>query len=144
MEQSENANLSLIAALQAKIATLSLENQQLAQIIKVTHCKKKSHLKAEMLIFFFFVKNKKKNVKLIFKNIYLFSPSRNVQLLKERKAMEIPVQTASNPMPRTTPPVLILSSPVTCTSTPVMKRIFWKCLVWTLAVPQSNMRWRRM
>ncbi|CAM4667463.1 unnamed protein product [Leuciscus chuanchicus] len=34
MEQSENANLSLIAALQAKIASLSLENQQLAQIIK--------------------------------------------------------------------------------------------------------------
>lgn len=40
MEQSENANLSLIAALQAKIASLSLENQQLAQIIKVTQCKK--------------------------------------------------------------------------------------------------------
>ncbi|XP_077088980.1 ankycorbin isoform X2 [Siphateles boraxobius] len=34
MEQSENANLSLIVALQAKIASLSLENQQLAQIIK--------------------------------------------------------------------------------------------------------------
>ncbi|XP_056124240.1 ankycorbin isoform X3 [Rhinichthys klamathensis goyatoka] len=34
MEQSDNANLSLIAALQAKIASLSLENQQLAQIIK--------------------------------------------------------------------------------------------------------------
>ncbi|XP_039544122.1 ankycorbin isoform X3 [Pimephales promelas] len=34
MDQSENANLSLIAALQAKIASLSLENQQLAQIIK--------------------------------------------------------------------------------------------------------------
>ncbi|ROL47523.1 Ankycorbin, partial [Anabarilius grahami] len=34
MEQSENADLSLIAALQAKIASLSLENQQLAQIIK--------------------------------------------------------------------------------------------------------------
>lgn len=42
MEQSENANLLLIAALQAKIASLSLENQQLAQIIKVTHCKKKN------------------------------------------------------------------------------------------------------
>jgi len=41
MDQSENANLSLIAALQAKIASLSLENQQLAQIIKVTYCKKK-------------------------------------------------------------------------------------------------------
>jgi len=40
MDQSENANLSLIAALQAKIASLSLENQQLAQIIKVTYCKK--------------------------------------------------------------------------------------------------------
>lgn len=39
MEHSGNTDSMLIAALQAKIASLSLEKQQLAQIIKVTHHK---------------------------------------------------------------------------------------------------------